>query len=124
VLSIRLALAVAVCVATAASSRPAAAADFPVGAYTIGEFTITFADAGQYRVSKGEEVVVEGEYKVNGDQLLLTDKGGSMACSAAGQQTGTYRWKYEGDALTLTKVEDACPGRSAAITAAPWKRKG
>lgn len=41
-------------------------------------------DKGQFRVSKGEEVLVEGEYTVKGDQLQLTDKRGPIACTAAG----------------------------------------
>lgn len=100
-----------------------AAADFPQGAYSAGEYTITFAEKGQYRVSKGEEVLVEGEYTVKGDQLQVTDKQGPIACKEAGQETGTYGWKYEAELLTLSKVKDACQGRSGAMTTQPWKRK-
>jgi hypothetical protein len=103
------------------------AADFPQGTYASGdgEYTIVFADKGRFRVSikKGEEVVVEGEYTVKGEQLTLTDKSGRLACTGGGAETGTYRWKYEGDMLTFSKVEDKCGARSAALTAEPWKRK-
>lgn len=99
------------------------AADFPQGTYASGEYTIVFADKGQFRVSTGEELVVEGEYKVKGEQLILTDKRGRLACMGEGMETATYGWKYEGEMLTLSKVEDKCPGRSAGLTAGPWKRK-
>lgn len=99
------------------------AADFPQGTYTSGEYTIVFADKGQFRVSTGEELVVEGEYTVKEGQLTLTDKRGRLACTGEGMETATYAWKYEGELLTLTKVEDKCPGRSAGLTAGPWKRK-
>ena len=99
------------------------AADFPQGTYASGEYTITFADKGQFRVSTGDELVVEGEYTVKGEQLILTDKRGRLACTGEGMATATYGWKYEGEMLTLTKVEDSCPGRSAGLTAGPWKRK-
>ena len=99
------------------------AADFPQGTYTSQEYTIVFADKGQFRVSTGEEVVVEGEYTVKGDQLILTDKRGRLACTGEGMETATYGWKYEGEMLTLRKVEDKCPGRSSGLTAGPWKRK-
>ena len=99
------------------------APDFPQGTYTSGEYTIVFADKGQFRVNTAEELVVEGEYMVKGEQLILTDKRGSLACTGEGMETGTYGWKYEGEMLTLSKVEDKCPGRSAGLTAGPWKRK-
>lgn len=100
-----------------------AAADFPQGTYASGEYTIVFADKGQFRVSTGEELVVEGDYTVKGEQLILTDKRGRLACTGEGMETATYGWKYEGEMLTLSKVEDKCPGRSAGLTAGPWKRK-
>ena len=99
------------------------AADFPQGKYASGEYTIVFADKGQFRVLSGEELVVEGEYKVKGDQLMLTDKSGRLACKGEGMAAATYGWKYEGEMLTLTKVEDNCAGRSAGLTSGPWKRK-
>ena len=98
------------------------AADFPQGTYTSGQYTIVFADKGQYRVSTGEELVVEGEYTVKGEQLILTDKRGRLACGE-GMEAATYTWKYERETLTLSKVEDQCEGRSAGLTAGPWKRK-
>jgi hypothetical protein len=116
------ALALATC-AVVGASLAFAAADFPLGAYAIDEFAIVFADKGQFSVSKGENVMVEGEYTVKGDQLRLTDKRGPRACTGEGQEPGTYRWKYEGEVLTLSKVEDNCEGRAAAMTAKPWKRK-
>ena len=99
------------------------AADFPQGTYASGEYTIVFADKGQFRVLTGEELVVEGEYTVKGEQLMLIDKRGRFACTGEGMATATYGWKYEGEALTLSKVEDKCSGRSAGLTAGPWKRK-
>ena len=102
---------------------PARAAwDFPQGTYTAGEFAIVFGDKGQFRVSKGEETQVEGEYTIAKDQLTLVDKGGPMACGE-GAEKGTYRWKHEADTLTFVKVDDPCEGRSQALPSQPWKRK-
>ncbi len=115
-------LALMIC-AVVGTSLAFAAADFPLGAYAFNEYTIVFADKGQFRVSKGEAVMVEGEYTLKGDQLQLTDKKGPIACTKAGQESGTYRWQYEGEVLTLSKVEDNCQGRAAALTAQPWKRQ-
>jgi hypothetical protein len=99
-----------------------AAADFPVGSYTLADFTLTFGDKGVFRVMKGEQLGVEGEYSVTGEQIKLTDKQGPFAC-ANGQETATYTWKLEGDTLTLTKVSDPCDGRAQAISGQGWKRK-
>ncbi len=116
------ALTLVIC-AVVGASIAFAATDFPLGSYTVEGYAIIFADEGKFRVSKGDEVLVEGEYTVKGDRLQLTDKRGVIACTGDGQETGTYGWKYEGDVLTLSKVEDKCEGRSAAMTARPWKRK-
>ena len=43
--------------------------------------------------------------------------------SGEGMATATYGWKYEGEMLTFSKVDDKCPGRSSGLTAGPWKRK-
>lgn len=111
-----------ICV-TAEASPGFAAVSFPLGEYTVGEFAIVFDEKGQFRVSKGGEMAVEGEYTVKSDQLELTDKRGPFSCAGAGHETGIYKWKYEGEILTLSKVADECDGRSAAMTAQPWKRK-
>lgn len=115
-------LTLAACVAVA-TSLAFAAADFPLGTYVTGEYSIVFGEKGRFRVSRGAEVMVEGGYKVTGNEIRLTDEGGPMACKEAGQGTGTYGWKYEGEALTLSEVEDTCGGRSAAMTAGAWKLK-
>ena len=116
------ALVLVIC-AVVGASIAFAAADFPLGSYTVEGYAIVFADKGKFSVNKGDEVLVEGEYTVKGDQLQLTDKRGLIACTGEGQETGTYGWKYEGDVLTLSKLEDKCEGRSAAMTSRPWKRK-
>jgi hypothetical protein len=116
------ALALVMVSAIGSSVRTAAAADFPVGSYSLADFTLTFGDNGQFKVMKGDKLAVEGEYSVQGEQLRLTDKQGPFACGN-GQETGTYTWKYEGDSLTLTKVSDPCEGRSQAISGNAWKRK-
>ncbi len=96
---------------------------FPRGTYTAGDYTMVFGNKGQFRVSKREELQVEGEYTVNGDQVTLIDKRGPFACTTAGQQTGKYRWKYEAEMLTFTVLDDKCEGRSADLPAQPWKHK-
>ena len=114
----------AVVTSTAGGIAPARdESNFPKGTYTAGEFTIFFGDKGEFRVTQGEEMQVEGDYTVDKDLLTLIDKRGPLACTGAGMDKGTYRWKYEAEVLTFTKVNDECSGRSAALPAEPWKRK-
>jgi hypothetical protein len=122
VASLCCALALVVLSAVGIGTRAVAAAEFPVGSYTLADYTLTFGDAGQFRVMKGDQLGVEGEYSITGEQLRLTDKQGPFACGN-GQETGTYTWKYEGDSLTLSAVSDPCGGRAQAIAGKPWKRK-
>ena len=99
-----------------------AATSFPSGDYNAGEATLSFGSGGKYRVLQGTKAMIEGTYKTEGDKLVLTDVSGPYACPAD-KKTGTYAWRVEGNALTLTKVEDACDDRSADLTGHPWQKK-
>jgi len=97
-----------------------AAPTFPAGKYKAGEISIQFDTHGNVKVSQGDRALVDGKYTANGDQIRLTDESGPMAC-AKGEESGTYRWKREGDTLTFSKVEDRCDGRSGDLLGRGWK---
>jgi hypothetical protein len=99
-----------------------AASSFPTGDYDAGAVTLSFGSGGKFRVLQGAGVMVEGTFKTEGDKLVLTDVSGPYACPAE-QKAGTYAWHVEGNALTLTKVDDACDDRSADLTGHPWQKK-
>lgn len=99
-----------------------AAPSFPIGNYNAGEVTLSFDSGGKYRVMQGTHAMIEGTYKTEGDKLVLTDVSGPYACPAD-QKTGTYAWRVESNALTLTKVEDACDDRSVDLTGRAWGKK-
>jgi hypothetical protein len=115
--------ALAICSILALS--PALAADFPTGTYAAQEvpFTVTFDDKGQFHVNKGETLQVKGTYSVKTGELKLTDTEGPWACSKAGEQMGTYAWKYENAVLTLNKVTDKCVDRVRSLVSLAWKRQ-
>jgi len=92
---------------------------FPTGSFAAGMFTITFNSDGSHSVSADDKIVVKGTYNVEQDQLILTDKEGEYACDGPGK----YKWKYDGKALALSKVEDECEGRMAALTGQPLVKK-
>jgi len=100
-----------------------AAPAFPTGNYQAGEVSMQFDDHGRFKVSKGGQTVVDGEYTARADQISLTDKSGAWACSSKGEETGSYLWKYEGGTLTFSKVEDRCEGRVGDLPQHGWKRQ-
>lgn len=104
--------------AQAASDSPA----FPTGAYVSGKIAMKFDPQGHVRVTEGTKVLVDGEFSVKADEIRLTDRSGPWACLTAGQETGTYRWQYAGEKLTLSRIDDRCEGRVGDLTAQPWKR--
>lgn len=99
--------------------------EFKKGTYSARtggvKFSIKYDESGKVTVSRDGEIVVEGTYKVRGDELEVRDEKGAMACG--GEQIGKYKWKLEGKKLTLTKVEDECGGRATALTAQPWEQE-
>ncbi len=82
---------------------------------------MTFNSDGSHSVSENEKVLVKGTYTVTKDQIVLTDKEGEYACK--GTDAGRYKWKYDGKALTFSKLEDDCEGRINGLTGQPWEKK-
>jgi hypothetical protein len=117
------AYALAICSILALS--PAFAADFPTGTFEGKQtpITVSFDDKGQFRVKQGDTLEVMGTYPAAASELRLTDTQGPWACSNAGEQTGTYTWKYENAALTLIKLTDKCEDRVKSLVGVTWQRK-
>ena len=113
--------ALAICSTLAFS--PAFAAAFPTGTYAAKKapYTLSFDDKGQFHVNKGETLEVAGNYSVKAGELQLTDSSGPWACTKAGEQAGTYAWKYENAVLTFSKVADKCEDRARSLINLAWK---
>lgn len=97
-----------------------AQAKFPIGAYTNGQFTITFNEDKTHSVAVDGNIAVKGSYTVTDDQLTLVDKEGQYACEGT---VGKYRWKAGDGGLKFEKIEDECDGRSGALSGQTWKKK-
>jgi hypothetical protein len=117
------AYALAICSALALS--PAFAADFPTGTFETKQapFTVSFDNKGQFRVNQGDALEVMGNYSVKASELTLTDTQGPWACTKAGEQIGTYTWKYENAILTLIKLADKCTDRVKSLVSLAWQRQ-
>jgi hypothetical protein len=101
----------------------AAAAVFPTGTYKAGEVSIRFDAQGHFKLSQGDKTLVDGKFTASGDQLKVTDESGSWACSKKGEETGSYRWSFESETLTFSKLDDQCAGRSDDLPKRKWKRE-
>lgn len=115
--------ALAVCSILAIS--PALAADFPAGTYGVKQvpYTVSFDGHGQFHVHQGKTLEVSGTYSVKAGEVQLTDKSGPWACAKAGEETGTYAWKYENGALTFSTVADKCEARVKSLVNLSWERQ-
>lgn len=103
----------------------AAESPFPIGTYAVEghKVSLAFNDKAEFRVTESDVMRVVGRYTVKEGQLELTDLQGPWACTKAGQQTGTYRWKYSNSLLTFSKVADLCEDRVQSLTAVNWARQ-
>jgi hypothetical protein len=99
-----------------------AAPAFPTGTFKAGDISIQFDDHGHVKVSEGDHTLVDGRFVANADQIKLTDESGPMACPKD-EATGSYRWKYEGEALSFSSLDDRCDGRSGDLSGRQWKKE-
>lgn len=102
---------------------PVFAAGFPTGSYQAKDLVLSFDDKGRFHVNMGDTTEISGTYSVKGARIELTDVKGPWACTKPGQQTGTYNWKLDGTALTLSKVADGCDERSGTLVPVTWNQK-
>ncbi|MCO5220225.1 MAG: hypothetical protein M9947_01425 [Thermomicrobiales bacterium] len=91
----------------------------------VGRWRLGIEADGTYEAERTDAgVVVSGAWTVDGNQITFTDKAGILSCGndAAApiinedMDTGTYTWERSGKNLTLTRVDDACPGRVILLT--------
>jgi hypothetical protein len=117
--------ACALAVYSTLAQSPAFAADFPIGMFEAKQtpIIVSFDDKGQFRVKQGDTLEVQGTYSATASELKLTDVQGPWTCSKAGEQTGTYTWKYTDAVLTLSKLADTCEDRVKSLVGIAWRQR-
>ncbi len=85
----------------------------------VGEFETQFMEGGRLLVKFQGSGVVTGEFTATQDTIVFGKESGPYACTKDGYGSGTYKWSSDGKSLTLTKVDDSCPGRILVFTAHP-----
>jgi hypothetical protein len=91
----------------------------------VGRWRLGINADGTYEAERSDVgVVVSGVWEAEGDQITFTDEDGLLSCANAAAapiinddlDSGTYTWERSGKTLTLTRVDDACPGRVILLT--------
>jgi hypothetical protein len=89
------------------------------GASVIGRWYITFNGDGSYILGRQDVgPLVNGQFEVDGDRLMLLTETGVLACVAEddGGAAATYTWQLNGDQLQLIAVEEPCARRRLLLT--------
>ena len=103
-----------------AASLSFAGEGFPRGTYDNEGYTLTFDASGHFHYLLGSRLLLDGEYRAKGNDISLTDQRGVDACKGKGQQTGHYRWAFDGQYLSFAKVQDSCNERIRGV-AGRWR---
>lgn len=95
------------------------------GTWGNGVSSVTFMEDETYIVDTNQSGTADawGTYSTTGNQLTMTDSGGTSSCFDTDSQTfdtGHYTYTISGNTLTLTLISDNCSGRATTLTEANW----
>lgn len=83
-----------------------------------GTWDLTLAEDGSFEVTDAsDETHVQGTYRIEGDRIVFTDASGPGMCEE--DPEGEYRWSMARDEVSMTAIDDTCPGRLTVLTAHP-----
>jgi hypothetical protein len=72
---------------------------------------------GVYTTSSPDALIpIRGTYAAMEDQVVFTETKDGHCIDIP----GTYKWAFDGEALTFTVVEDQCSLRRIALQSGPW----
>jgi hypothetical protein len=93
----------------AASLSACTSEEFPTGTYTRQDLTIELRDDGTFTYMGGDEIITEGTYSIDGDEIQWIN---DTWCDAEYAGTATYKWQHEDGVLSFELIgEDLCEGR-------------
>jgi hypothetical protein len=87
----------------------------------IAKYVLTFGGDGRFKTVTDGKLDAAGRYASTPEHLVITDETGAGHCKVAA--TGIYKWRLEGDKLTLEAVDDGCKWRRFSITLKKWTKE-
>jgi hypothetical protein len=85
---------------------------FPTGMYTYYSASVEYRDDGTFTLMSGDQVVTEGTYSIQDDEVQFVDS----YCEERDANPGTYKWQYVDGKLSFELIEDPCAGRVEAVS--------
>ncbi len=85
----------------------------------MGTFKMEFKENTFFLYNSGGQTMVEGEYQIEENTVVLIDKKGPISCQPGNK--GEYKFTLTNEELKLELIEDNCPGRKALAISA-WKK--
>ncbi|HEX6269438.1 MAG TPA: hypothetical protein VFZ43_04335 [Anaerolineales bacterium] len=100
------------------------AARFTTGIYTnpssqYGAEMELLEDGTYVSSSPNTLIPVRGTYLVTDDEVVFSETADGHCIEIP----GTYKWAFDGKAITFTVVEDQCALRRIALQSGPWARQ-
>ena len=82
---------------------------FPTGTYTHNQYVTEYRDDGTHTLWENDEVVTEGTFSVEGDEVTWIQ---DSFCDAENEGSATYKWSADDQGLKFELIgEDLCKGR-------------
>ena len=98
----------------------ASVTEFPIGRFDCVECedtVIESSDDGTLVVYSGGEKWFTGKWYVEGNTYHV----GDSFCSDKEAMPASYKWKFDGEILTLKVIKDECADRVGSLDGKPWK---
>ena len=87
----------------------------------LGEWILALTSNADVQNELSVALFREGELASRGS-LVFSGTSVTVSTTNCGTTPGRYRWRYDGELLTLESVDDACASRRALLTARRWRR--
>ena len=82
---------------------------FPTGTYSHNQYVSEYRDDGTFTMWENDEIVTEGTYSVEGDELTWIQ---DSFCDAENAGSATYKWSADENGVSFELIgEDLCDGR-------------
>ncbi len=104
-------------------AREPSGQSFPYGLLEIRGYPMEMSREGKFRIYSGSTTFVRGTFRIDGNKMVIFDRGGQYACRGKRLNPGSYFWTVRDHALYLMLIKDNCGARRSAFLEAPLKTR-